>query len=230
MTDKATARTAARPPSDRTRVRRAPKRGHYDRATIEAVLDAGFVCHVGYVIDGSPYVTPTLYWRDGDRVYWHGSSASRMLRQVEGAAVCLTVSHIDGMVLARSGFHHSANFRAVMLFGQAEKVTDQAVKSDHLDRFVDGLFPGRVAEIREATAQELKGTTLLSMPIEEASAKIRTGGPVDDEPDYASPVWAGVIPLRTVAGEPIPDERMESATAVPDHVREFMSRISRANA
>jgi uncharacterized protein len=142
-------------PSDRTRVRRVPKRGHYDRAAIDAVLDAGFVGHVGYVIDGAPYVTPTLYWRESDRVYWHGSSASHMLRQVEGATVCLTVSHIDGMVLARSCFHHSANYRAVMLFGRAEKIEDEAVKSAHLDRFIDGLFPGRVAEIRPVTVQEL---------------------------------------------------------------------------
>ena len=204
-------------------MRRLPKRGHYDRATLDAILDAGFVCHVGYVSDGAPYVTPTLYWREADRVYWHGSSASRMLRQTAGAPVCLTVTHVDGLVLARSGFHHSANYRSAMLFGRAEKMAD-ADKTAHLDRFIDGLFPGRSSVIRPPTRQELKATTLLSLVIDEASAKIRTGPPNDDEADYGLDVWAGIIPLRPVAGPPIPDARLTAGTPLPDHVTAFRRR------
>lgn len=214
------------PASERTRVRRLAKRAHYDRPAIDSILDAGFVCHVGYAIDGMPYVTPTLYWREADHVYWHGSSASRMLRASEGAQVCLTVTHIDGLVLARSGFHHSANYRSVMLFGAARKVTDADDKRRHLDRFIDGLLPGRTAQLRPATAQELKATTLLSLKIEEASAKIRTGGPVDDEEDYALPVWAGVVPLHAAAGAPQPCDRLAAGTVVPDHVRQFATALA----
>lgn len=223
MTTTQTSRPSAQAPSDRTRVRRNAKRGHYDRATLDAILDASWVCHVGYVLDGAPCVTPTLCWREGDYVYWHGSAASRMLRQVVGAEVCLTVTHIDGMVLARSGFHHSANYRSAMLFGRAELVPD-AEKEARLNTFIDGIVPGRVADIRPATAQELKGTTVLRMAIGEASAKIRTGGPVDDEPDYAMDIWAGVIPLRVVAGEPVPDDRLNPGTPVPDYVHAFRAR------
>ncbi len=199
------ARSAA--PSERTRVKRAHERGAYDRGTIDAILDAGCLCHVGYVVDGAPYVTPTLYWRDGDRVYWHGSSASRMLRASEGTPVCVAVSHLDGLVLARSAFHHSANYRSVMLFGEAVKVDDPAAAAARLETFVERLFPGRWAELRPMTDRELKATTLLSIPIDEASAKIRTGPPKDDEEDYGWPVWAGVLPMRTVLDAPLPDQR-----------------------
>jgi len=196
-------------PSARSKVKRLPKRGHYDRATIYAILDAGFICHVGYAIGGQPYVTPTAYWREGDAVYWHGSSASRMLRALEtGADCCLTVTHLDGLVLARSAFHHSLNYRSVMLFGTPYKVQDAADKLVKLEAFVERLYPGRWRELRPMNAEELKVTTVLGMHIDEASAKLRTGGPVDDEPDYALPIWAGVIPVHSVAVTAVGDERL----------------------
>lgn len=204
--------------TERTRLRRVHQRGHYDRATIDAILDAGLICHVGYMIDGLPYVTPTIYWREGDRVYWHGSSASRMLRRSEGADVCLTVTHLDGLVLARSAFHHSANYRSVMLFGRAEKVTDRDEKLARLKTFIDLLYPGRWEELRPITEQEIKATTLLSIPIEEASAKVRTGPPVDDEEDYELPVWAGIVPIRSAHGMPEACPRLADGTALPEHV------------
>jgi len=196
-------------PSARSKVKRLPTRGHYDRATVYAILDAGFICHVGYAIGGQPYVTPTAYWREGDAVYWHGSSASRMLRALEtGADCCLTVTHLDGLVLARSAFHHSLNFRSVMLFGTPYKVKGAADKLAKLEAFVERLYPGRWRELRPVNAEELKVTTVLGMHIDEASAKLRTGGPVDDETDYALPTWAGVIPVRSVAVTAVDDERL----------------------
>jgi nitroimidazol reductase NimA-like FMN-containing flavoprotein (pyridoxamine 5'-phosphate oxidase superfamily) len=196
-------------PSARSTVRRLPKRGHYDRATVFAILDAGFICHVGYAIDGQPYVTPTAYWREGDAVYWHGSSASRMLRTLEtGADCCLTVTHLDGLVLARSAFHHSLNYRSVMLFGKARKIEDPAEKLAKLEAFVERLYPGRWQELRPVNAKELKVTTVLGMHIDEASAKVRSGGPVDDEADYALSVWAGVIPVHRATGVPAGDDRL----------------------
>lgn len=208
-------------PSERTRVKRVHQRGHYDRATIDAILDAQPLCHLGYVKDGHPFVTPTLQWREGDRVYFHGSAASMALRNSRQAEVCLTVSCLDGFVMARSGFHHSVNYRAVMILGRPEEVTDTALKNRHLETFIDGLFPGRVAILRPNNAQELKATTLLSLPIDEASAKVRTGGPVDDEEDYALPIWSGVIPVRTVVGAPEPDPRNLPGVDVPAHIRDF---------
>ena len=199
-------------PSARSKLKRLPKRGHYDRATVYAVLDAGFICHVGYAIDGQPYVTPTAYWREGDAVYWHGSSASRMLRALEtGADCCLTVTHLDGLVLARSAFHHSLNFRSAMLFGKAHKIEDAAQKMARLEAFVERLYPGRWQELRPVNAKELKATTVLGMHLEEASAKIRSGGPVDNEADYALPIWAGVIPVRSATGAPEGDARQHKA-------------------
>ena len=163
-------------PSARSQVRRAHERGSYDVATINAILDAGLIAHVGYVVDGHPHVTPTAYWRLGDQVYWHGSSASRMLRTVkEEVPVCLTVTHLDGLVLARSGFHHSINYRSAMLFGRAAIVDDPAAKERALDAFVDRILPGRRPELRLPTPQELKATMVVRMTIEEASAKVRTG-------------------------------------------------------
>jgi nitroimidazol reductase NimA-like FMN-containing flavoprotein (pyridoxamine 5'-phosphate oxidase superfamily) len=209
------------PPSERVRVRRLHERAHYDRAAINSVLDAGLVCHVGYVFDGAPYVTPTLYWRESDRVYWHGSAASRMLRAAEGAAVCLTVSHFDGLVLARSGFHSSVNYRSAMLFGIAEKVDGDDRKVAALEFFMEKILPGRWAALRPPTAQEIKATTVLTMPIDEASAKIRTGPPSDDEEDYGWPVWAGVVPLTTATGTPLPCPRQDPATPIPAHVADF---------
>jgi len=205
----------------RTRIRRAPKRAAYDRKTIHAVLDAGLVCHVGYVIDGQPYVTPTAYWREGERLYWHGSSASRMLRHLKrGVPACLTVTHLDGLVLARSGFHHSLNYRSVMAFGSAELVPS-ADKRRLLDNFVERLLPGRNAELRPPTAQEIKATTVLTMPLAEVSAKIRTGAPVDDEEDYGIPCWAGVVPLTTVVGTPEADPRLMPGIAPPGYLEDF---------
>ena len=178
--------------------------------TIYAILDAALLCHVGYVIDGLPYVTPTLFWREGERLYWHGSSASRMLRkQTQGIPVCVTVSHVDGLVVARSGFHHSLNYRAVMAFGSAAIVDDDEIKTAALNGFVDRLYPGRNRQIRPILPQELKATTLMSMVIDEASAKVRTGGPIDDEADYALDCWAGVVPIDTRVGAAIPDERLK---------------------
>jgi nitroimidazol reductase NimA-like FMN-containing flavoprotein (pyridoxamine 5'-phosphate oxidase superfamily) len=205
-------------PTGRSRVKRLHERGHYDFATIASILDAGFVCHVGYVIDGNPFVTPTSYWREEDRVYWHGSSASRMLRSLEkGTEVCLTVTHIDGLVLARSAFHHSINYRSVMLFGTAHKIEDPQAKAQVLERFVDRICRGRWQTLRPVTALELKATTVLSMPISEGAAKIRTGPPKDDEEDYDWPVWAGVVPLRSVVDSPIADPLMRSGTEAPAH-------------
>lgn len=211
-------------PTPRTRVRRLHERGRYDRETVYAILDAALLCHVGYVIDGLPYVTPTLFWREGERLYWHGSSASRMLRkQSEGIPVCLTVSHVDGLVLARSGFHHSLNYRAVMVFGNAAIVANDEDKAAGLNAFVERLYPGRTREIRPILPQELKATTLMSMVIDEVSAKVRTGGPVDDEPDYALDCWAGVIPVEMRLGAAIPDQRLKPGIPVPaglDHLGE----------
>ncbi len=209
-------------PTARTRIRRLNKRAHYDRETVHAILDAGVVCHVGYNIDGHPYVTATNYWREGDRIYWHGSSASRMLRAVRGGIpVCVNVSLIDGLVLARSGFHHSVNYRSVMIFGEAEQVTDADKKLATLEAFTERLFPGRWKELRPVTKQELKATMVLGMPIEEAAAKVRTGPPVDDEEDYALDVWAGVLPLRLEAGPPIADPRLKPGIPVPGYLRGY---------
>jgi uncharacterized protein len=197
-------------PTTRTRVRRRHDRGRYDRATVYAILDAALVAHVGYNINGLPYVTPTLFWREGERLYWHGSSASRMLRnQAAGIPVCVTVSHIDGLVVARSGFHHSLNYRAVMVFGEAAIVTDEAEKTAGLNAFVERIYPGRNRQIRPILPQELKATTLMSMVIDEVSAKIRTGGPIDDEEDYALDCWAGVVPIELRVGAPVADDRLK---------------------
>ncbi len=208
-------------PSPRTRVRRLPERGHYDRATIDAILDAMPVAHVGYVLDGAPIVTPTLQWREGDHVYWHGSAASRMLRTVDGEPVCLTVTIIDGMVLARSAFHHSANYRSVMLLGEARAVTDPAEKAARLEAFVNAVYPGRWNILRPMTEQELKGTSVLGMPIDEVSAKIRRGPPIDDDEDVGLDIWAGVIPLAYTVGPPIPEKHVREGMAPPAHVTDF---------
>jgi nitroimidazol reductase NimA-like FMN-containing flavoprotein (pyridoxamine 5'-phosphate oxidase superfamily) len=210
------------PVSDRSKVKRLPKRGSQERAEIYAILDSNILCHIAYVIDGQPFVTPTGYWRERDRLYWHGSSASRMLRnQSQGLPVCLTVTHFDGLVLARSGFHHSVNYRSVMAFGRASRIDDPREKEAAVNAYVERVFPGRNRELRAVDAQELKGTTVLSMVIEEASAKVRTGPPVDDEPDYALPVWAGVIPIKQTFGAPLADPRLTAGTAWPQHLTRF---------
>ena len=202
--------------TDRSRVKRLPKRGHYDFDAVAAILDAGFLCHIGYVIDGAPLVTPTAYWREGRRVYWHGSHASRMLNiQAAGAPVCLTVAHVDGFVMARSAFHHSINYRSVMLFGSAHAIGDADEKLAALRGFVDRMYPGRWETLRPVNRKELRATTVLWMDIDEGSAKMRSGPPVDDEPDYALPVWAGVVPVRMVADRPTNDPRLSPGIEVP---------------
>ena len=207
-------------PSQISRVKRAHQRGHYDHETVHGVLDAAEFCHVGYVIDSQPYVTPTLHWRNGSRLYWHGSSASRMLRNVKTRVpVCVTASVFDGYVLARSAFHHSANYRAVMAFGRARPIEDPAEAEAALKLMMDNLWPGRWDALRPVTAQEIKATTVVTMEIEEASAKIRTGGPVDDEEDYALPIWAGVEPVRQVTDPLVPDPRLADGISVPDHLK-----------
>lgn len=205
-----------RPRSERTRVRREPKRGVYDRETIDAILDEGLVCHLGFVHDGQPYVIPTLYGRVGDDLYVHGSSASRMLRTLEsGLDACLTVTLVDGVVLARSIFNHSINYRSVIVLGHATAVTDETDKLDALEALAGRLLPGRWADVRPPTTTELKATSVLRLPLTEASAKVRTGPPQDNDEDYLCPVWAGVIPVRLVAGPPEPDHRLGPGLAPP---------------
>ena len=209
-------------PTTRSKLRRLPKRGHYDRETVFGILDAGFICHIGYIIDGQAYVTPTAYWREGDAVYWHGSSASRMLRSLEkGADCCLTVTHIDGLVLARSAFHHSLNYRSVMVFGKAYKVEDPGEKLARMEAFVERMYPGRWPGLRPVTAMELKTTSVLGMHLDEASAKLRSGPPLDDEPDYALPVWAGVVPVHPVAGAPVDDARLAKDIKAAANLADF---------
>jgi len=203
-------------PTDRSRVKRLPKRARYDRETVYAILDAGFVCHVGYRIGTQPYVTPTAYWREGDHLYWHGSSKSRMLQALEKRPeVCVTVTHLDALVIARSGFHNSVNYRSAMLFGRPYKVEAEADKLARMEAFVERLYPGRWARLRPATRQELKATTVLGMSIGEASAKLRTGPPVDDDQDYGLPIWGGVVPVRMVADAPRDDGRLAPGTPPP---------------
>ena len=205
----------AAPPSDRTRARRVPDRGHYDRATIDAIIDAAIVGHVGWVLDGQPFVTPTSVWRQGDRLYWHGSRASRMLRQTDGQLVCVTITHLDGLVLARSGFNHSVNYRSVMALGTAHLVTDDAEADAALETFIEHLYPGRWAELRPITAKERKATSVMWMDLSEASAKIRADLNHDDSGDETWPTWAGVIPMRLVGGPAEADPFVVPGTPVP---------------
>jgi nitroimidazol reductase NimA-like FMN-containing flavoprotein (pyridoxamine 5'-phosphate oxidase superfamily) len=199
-------------------VKRLPKRAAYDRATIHHILDEGMVCHVGFLVDGQPAVIPTVYVRMGDHLYVHGSPASRMLRALAaGGPVCVAVTLTDGLVLARSAFHHSVNYRSVVLYGTASSVKDAARKAEILQCLSDHLIPGRWADVRRPSAQELRQTWVVSIPIEEASAKVRTGPPLDDEEDYALPAWAGVVPLRMTAGEPVPDPRLAPGIAPPPY-------------
>jgi len=209
------------PKTQRVRVKRMHQRGAYDRATIDAILDAQPLAHVGYLLDGAPLVTPTLQWREGDHVYWHGSSASRMLERCDGAEVCVTVTLMDGMVMARSAYNHSVNYRSVMLLGRARIVDDREEKRARLRAMVEHMFPGRWERLRAMTEQEFKATTVLSLPIDEASAKIRKGPPGDDDADLDIDVWAGVIPLRVQVGAPEPDPRGRQGVPVPDHISRF---------
>ncbi len=198
------------PTTARTTVRRLPKRGVYDKETIYSILDEGFICHVGFVVDSQPFVIPTGYARVGDTLYIHGSAASRTIKTAAtgGIDICVTVTLLDGLVLARSAFHHSMNYRSVVVLGKGRLVTDEQEKRSALHAFTNHVVPQRWEETRQPTSQELKATSVLALPIQEASAKIRTGGPIDDEEDYALPIWAGVVPIETTLGAPIRDTRL----------------------
>ncbi|MDQ3473551.1 MAG: pyridoxamine 5'-phosphate oxidase family protein [Acidobacteriota bacterium] len=206
----------------RTTLKRLPARGFYDRDLVHGILDEGFFCHVGFVVDGQPIVIPTGYGRIDDKLYIHGSQASRMLRTLKtGVDTCVTVTLVDGLVLARSAFHHSINYRSVVIFGNATLVEDVEEKNAALFAFSEHVIRGRWQDVREPTEQELKATTVLVLPLAEVSAKVRTGPPIDDEADYDLPVWAGVLPLRMVAGEPVPDPRLSDEITAPDYVLNY---------
>ncbi|HEY2807712.1 MAG TPA: pyridoxamine 5'-phosphate oxidase family protein [Steroidobacteraceae bacterium] len=203
-------------PTKRTRLARRRDRGTYERETINAILDEAFICHVGFQVDEQPYVVPTVHARIGERLYVHGSVASRMLRNMSaGISVCVTVTLLDGLVLARSGFHHSMNYRSVLVLGTATAVTNKPEKRSVLDAIVNRVMPGRAAQVRAPSAKELNATTVLGLPITEASAKIRRGPPLDAEEDYALPCWAGVLPLRLMAMPAEPDPRLPPGIPVP---------------
>jgi nitroimidazol reductase NimA-like FMN-containing flavoprotein (pyridoxamine 5'-phosphate oxidase superfamily) len=209
-------------PTERSQVKRLPKRGKYDHETVHKILDQGFVCHVGFSVDGQPFVIPTNYGRTGDALYLHGSAASRMLRTLSGGVpVCVTVTHVDGLVLARSAFHHSVNYRSVVILGTAHLVEDPAEKMEALRLFTEHVMKGRWDDVRQPTEQELKATTVLALPLEEVSAKVRCGGPVDDEADYTLPVWAGVLPLEVSVQAPIPDENRQRDLPVPTYLKNY---------
>lgn len=205
----------ARPPSDRVRVRRAHERGRYDRASVLEILDAGLHCHIAFLADGHPFVMPTMYWHDEEHLYFHGARASRMMRGAEGQPVCVAVTHFDGLVLARSAFHHSANYRSVTILGRAELVDDADARMTQLERMMERLFPGRWGQLRPVRAQELKATRMLRVSLAEASAKIRSGPPIEDEDDLTWPAWAGLLPLRTSALPPEADAHVRDGYPEP---------------
>jgi nitroimidazol reductase NimA-like FMN-containing flavoprotein (pyridoxamine 5'-phosphate oxidase superfamily) len=220
------AETAAPPSFEITkvnRVKRVHDRGRYDRKTVYEILDAALVCHIAYVIDGQPYCTPTAFWREGDHLYWHGSSASRMIRaEAKGIPVCLTVTHLDALVMARSGFHHSVNYRSVMAFGHAHKIEDEAEKLRLMDNFIDRIYPDRSKLIRQPNAQEFKATTMLGMEIETASGKIRDKHVADEEEDYEGvPAWSALYPIQQVLGEKSECERQIPGLAFPQGMADF---------
>jgi nitroimidazol reductase NimA-like FMN-containing flavoprotein (pyridoxamine 5'-phosphate oxidase superfamily) len=219
---------AATPATERVRVRRKPDRGRYDRATIDAILDAALVGHVGWVLDGQPYVTPTAIWRVADRLYWHGSTASRMVRATKGGApVCVTATIVDGLVLARSGTDHSMDYRSVMVLGSAHAVEGEAETLAALEAFVEHLFPGRWAELRPATSKEVRATSVLWIDLTEASAKIRAGGVHDEPGDEGWPAWAGVVPVALVAGTPDPDAHVPAGMRPPAYLPRAGERVER---
>jgi nitroimidazol reductase NimA-like FMN-containing flavoprotein (pyridoxamine 5'-phosphate oxidase superfamily) len=209
-------------PTERTTVKRLPKRGNYERETVNRILDEGFVCHVGFVVDNRPVVIPTSYGRRGDQLYIHGSAASRMLKSLrEGIDVCVTVTLVDALVLARSAFHHSMNYRSVVIFGKARVLEDEDEKMEAMHAFTDHIMRGRWEESRLPNSNELRATMVLSLSLVEASAKIRTGPPVDDEEDYALPVWAGELPLRLATAEAVPDPRLRDGIELPQYIRDY---------
>jgi nitroimidazol reductase NimA-like FMN-containing flavoprotein (pyridoxamine 5'-phosphate oxidase superfamily) len=216
-------------PSPRTRLVREADRAVYDRAAAYQILDEGFICHVGFAVEGQPFVIPTGYGRVGDNLYIHGSAASRMLRRVdEGVAVCITVTLLDGLVLARSIFNHSMNYRSVVILGTAVAVTDAKEKLEALRLLSEHILPGRWTESRQPNDKELKATLVMRLPIEEFSAKVRKGPPIDDEEDYAFSTWAGVIPLQMVPGEPVNDPRLDSGCEVPAYAQHYSRKRRRS--
>jgi uncharacterized protein len=207
-------------PTQRTSLRRLPERARYDAETVHSILDEGFICHVALVVDGQPYALPTGYARIGETLYLHGSTGSRLgLRP--GMDVCVTVTLLDGIVLARSAFHHSFQYRSVMVLGRTQLVTDPSEKDAALEALVEHFVPGRTADARAGTRREVAATAVLAVPLEEVSAKVRTGDPKDDEEDYALPVWAGILPLAIVPGDPVPDSRLDPGIAVPAYVKDW---------
>ena len=210
------------PPTERTRVVREPQRGVYDRESIYKILDEAFVCHVGFSVDGQPFVIPTLFARVGDAIYFHGSAASRMLRNLgKGIPVCVTVTLVDGFVLARSVFNHSMNYRSVVVIGTAAPVEAPEEKFKALHAFTEKIIPQRWNHARQPNEKELKATSILRLPLTEVSAKVRSGPPTDDDPDYELPVWAGVVPMQLVPGAPIRDERCDPSIPLPDYLENF---------
>lgn len=210
-------------PTTRTRVQRLPERGVYDRETVNRILDEGFICHVGFALEGQPFVIPTSYGRDGDVLYIHGSAASRMLRNASsGIPICITVTLLDGLVLARSVFNHSMNYRSVVILGTATPVEDRDEKLGALRTISEHIIGGRWDDARQPNDKELKATSVLRLPINEFSAKVRTGPPHDDEEDYALPVWAGVLPLKVAAAEPVKDARLLEGLEVPEYVKRYV--------
>jgi nitroimidazol reductase NimA-like FMN-containing flavoprotein (pyridoxamine 5'-phosphate oxidase superfamily) len=206
-------------PSSRSTVRRLPDRARYDRATVDAILDEGLVCHVGFVDGGQPFVIPSAYARLGDRLVIHGSAASRMVKALAaGTPACVTVTLLDGLVLARSGFHHSMNYRSVVVLGRAAEIVDPGGKRAALDAIVEHVAPGRAASVRPPSDEELRATRVVALSLDEASAKVRTGPPKDDAEDYALEVWAGELPLRLAALAPVPDPHPGPAVPTPAHV------------
>jgi nitroimidazol reductase NimA-like FMN-containing flavoprotein (pyridoxamine 5'-phosphate oxidase superfamily) len=204
-------------PTDRTKVRRLPERAHYERDLVDGIIDEALSCHVGFAIDGRPWVVPTIHARIDDRLYLHGAVANHMLKSLAGGIeACVTITLIDGLVLARSAFHHSMNYRSVMIFGRAQRVDDIDEKRAALHALVEHVVPGRMTDARPPSASELRTTTVLRLPIDEASAKVRTGGPVDDEEDMPLAIWAGQLPVSTVYGAPIAEP--DSIPAVPDYL------------
>lgn len=215
-------------PTARTRVKRLPDRGKYDRETVFAILDEALVCHVGFVADGQPYVIPTLFARVGEQIYIHGSAASRMLRTLSGGVqMCVTVTLIDGLVLARAAFHHSMNYRSVVVLGRATLVESREDKLKALEAFTEKIVRGRWADVRQPNESELKQTTVLSLPLEEVSAKVRAGGPKDDKEDYDLPIWAGVLPLPVVPAAPIPDSQLRFTLDPPPYVVNYSRNHAR---
>ena len=209
-------------PTPRTRVIREPQRAVYDREVINRILDEGFICHVGFTLDGQPFVIPTSYGRHDDVLYIHGSAASRMLRNVSGGIpMCVTVTLLDGLVLARSIFNHSMNYRSVVVLGMGTAIEDREEKLTALRSLSEHIIPGRWNEVRQPNEKELKATTVIRLPIQEFSAKVREGPVIDDEEDYAFPVWAGVLPINLVSGDPISDARLLEKIAVPDYVKNY---------